>query len=139
MTDIHILIDKFFDGNTSLEEEQQLYQYFSGSGVSHDLLPLQPMFLDLPFLREPHTTAPARPTISRRLFRGSVAAAATITALLMLATFAKYESRSQFEMEIYGKRYTDRQMVMQEVDRTMSAVPGGTPNMEDELHAAFGN
>ena len=46
---IRTLIDRFFDGETTLSEEQQLYAYFSQepAALPEDLRPLRPLFLDL--------------------------------------------------------------------------------------------
>ena len=41
------LIDKFFEGATTLSEEQQLYDYFTSPNVGPELMPVRQMFLDM--------------------------------------------------------------------------------------------
>ena len=41
---IKILIDKYFDGNTTISEENQLKNYFSNENVAADLKQYQPIF-----------------------------------------------------------------------------------------------
>ena len=41
---IKILIDKYFDGNTTIDEENQLKIYFSNENVAVDLKQYQPIF-----------------------------------------------------------------------------------------------
>ena len=38
------LIDKFFEGATTLSEEQQLYDYFTSPNVGPELMPVRQMF-----------------------------------------------------------------------------------------------
>ena len=42
--DIQKLLDKYFEGQTSLEEEARLKQYFQGAHIDPALLPFQPLF-----------------------------------------------------------------------------------------------
>ena len=44
---IRTLTDRFFDGTTTLEEEQELYDYYRREQALHaDLVPMRRMFLD---------------------------------------------------------------------------------------------
>ncbi len=42
--EIKSLLDKYFEGESSLEEEAQLKAYFNGAGVAPEFLPFQPLF-----------------------------------------------------------------------------------------------
>lgn len=46
MSEIYIksLLEKYFEGNTSLEEEKQLHQYFLQAKIAEELLPYKPLF-----------------------------------------------------------------------------------------------
>ena len=46
---IRKLADRFMAGDTSLDEEQQLYRYFTGEEVAEDLLPLRGLFCSFAF------------------------------------------------------------------------------------------
>src|SRR3712207_5509543 len=52
--DIHRLTERFFDGETTRDEEQRLYRYFQGSDISDDLLPMREIFLAFSALQVPH-------------------------------------------------------------------------------------
>lgn len=41
------LVDRYFEGTTTLGEEQELYAYFTSTHVSAELTPLKQMFLDM--------------------------------------------------------------------------------------------
>ncbi len=50
--DIRKMVERFFDGETTLEEEKKLYAYFASQEVDSTLLPYKKMFCDfyaLPF------------------------------------------------------------------------------------------
>ena len=54
MTDYKKLVDRFFDGETTIEEERQLYRYFNGEDVSEELNPLQCFFKDMAAVELPN-------------------------------------------------------------------------------------
>ncbi|MBQ6161632.1 MAG: hypothetical protein IJK21_03155 [Prevotella sp.] len=51
------LTKKFFDGDTTLEEEQTLYAYFASDDIEPSLMPLRDMFRDLAALHDMAITA----------------------------------------------------------------------------------
>jgi hypothetical protein len=50
---IQVILEKYFEGETTLEEEQALLDYFSGENIDSKLLPFQQQFLLLQTGREP--------------------------------------------------------------------------------------
>ena len=44
--EIRMLMERFFEGRTTLEEEQELYGFFRKENLPQDLLPYKDMFLD---------------------------------------------------------------------------------------------
>ena len=61
--DIRTLINRFFEGETTLQEEQRLYAFFRGP-VPADLEELRPVFQGLDALQLPEEKQPKRATIS---------------------------------------------------------------------------
>ena len=51
--EIRILVARFMDGDTTLDEECKLYCYFSGDEVSDDLLPMREYFRSIAVMRTP--------------------------------------------------------------------------------------
>lgn len=48
--DIKLLVSRFMEGETSLDEEKVLYRYFNSGEVDAELLPLKEMFCSLSLL-----------------------------------------------------------------------------------------
>ena len=141
---IRTLTDRFFDGKTTLEEEQELYDYYRREqALPADLAQLRQLFLDfaaVQFADEPAAERQA-PT-PRRWLRWAVAACA---ALLVAAGAAVWlNSGQQGDDEcvayIYGERTTDRDVVLGEMQKTMAAVADdGSDEVEEQLKMMFGN
>ena len=51
--EIQVLLEKYFEGETTLEEDQALLDYFSGENIDSKLRPWQQQFLLLQSGREP--------------------------------------------------------------------------------------
>lgn len=61
------LTDRFFNGKTTLSEEQELYAYFLSGKVCPQLMPLRQMFLDMSQLQGIEPTQKAKVvSINRR-------------------------------------------------------------------------
>ena len=141
---IRTLTDRFFDGTTTLEEEQELYDYYRREqALPADLAQLRRLFLDfaaVQFADEP--AAERQAPAPRRWFRWAVAACAA----LLIATGAAVwlNSGQQGDDEcvayIYGERTTDRDVVLGEMQKTMAAVADdGSDEVEEQLKMMFGN
>ena len=141
---IRTLTDRFFDGTTTLEEEQELYHYYRREqALPADLAQLRRLFLDfaaVQFADEP--AAERQAPAPRRWLRWAVAASA---ALLIAAGAAVWlNSGQQGDDEcvayIYGERTTDRDVVLGEMQKTMAAVADdGSDEVEEQLKMMFGN
>lgn len=139
---IRTLTDRFFDGKTSLEEEQELYDYYRREqALPADLAPLRRLFLDFAAVRFADEQA-VNVNKPRRWLRWAVAASA---ALLIAAGAAVWlNSGQQGDDEcvayIYGERTTDRDVVLGEMQKTMAAVAAdGSDEVEKQLKMMFGN
>ncbi|MEM1321054.1 MAG: hypothetical protein AAGG75_12445 [Bacteroidota bacterium] len=100
---IKLLLDKYWEGETSLEEEVQLRAYFAQDNIPEDLKPLQPLFaffaaeqqleLDEDFERKLLTQLeePAPPRIAPRLRLYQWGARAAALALLVVAAFYLFQ------------------------------------------------
>lgn len=141
---IRTLTDRFFDGMTTLEEEQELYDYYRREQpLPADLAQQRQLFLDfaaVQFADEPAVNANVNKR--RRWLRWAVAASA---ALLIAAGAAVWlNSGRQGDDEcvayIYGERTTDRDVVLGEMQKTMAAVAAdGSDEVEKQLKMMFGN
>lgn len=141
---IRTLTDRFFDGKTTVEEEQELYDYYRREqALTADLAQLRQLFLDfaaVQFADEPAAEQQA-PT-PRRWLRWAVAACAVL--LIAAGTAVWLNNGRQGEEEcvayIYGKRTTDRDVVLSEMQKTMAVVTDdGSDEVEEQLKMMFGN
>lgn len=107
---IRQLTDRFFDGLTTLEEEQQLYKYYAQDSIDPELRPYKEMFEDLAAIALPQAERPSathQPTHRRPLItvlRLLSAAAATITLLIGVVTAVNYP-HSEALADLYGGSY----------------------------------
>ena len=141
---IRTLTDRFFDGTTTLEEEQELYDYYRREqALPADLAQLRRLFLDfaaVQFTDEP--AAERQAPAPRRWLRWAVAACAALTIAAGAAVWLNSGQQGDDECVayIYGERTTDRDVVLGEMQKTMAAVADdGSDEVEEQLKMMFGN
>ena len=140
---IRTLTDRFFDGTTTLEEEQELYDYYRREqALPADLAQLRQLFLDFAAVQFSDEQAEQQAPIPRRWLRWAVAACAAL--LIAAGTAVWLNNGRQGEEEcvayIYGERTTDRDVVLGEMQKTMAAVTDdGSDEVEEQLKMMFGN
>lgn len=134
--DMKRLTERFFEGETTLEEEQTLYAYYNGKNIAPDLEEYAEMFRDfaaLPFssddMETTHTvempTEIAKPMVHRPYIKTfwRIAVAASLTLLVGFGAYHVLSSDSsdnECVAYIYGKKYTDPDLVTMEMQRTLS-------------------
>ena len=134
---IRTLTDRFFDGDTTPEEEQELYDFYRQEDIPEDLRPHQELFKDLAALTTLSTTVEQRQHRSRWWIAG-----AAIALLLTVGgtTLYHYQREDECVAYIYGERVTDRDVVLSEMQKTMTAMTAdGSDVVEEQLKAMFGN
>ena len=141
---IRTLTDRFFDGTTTLEEEQELYNYYRREqALPADLAQLRQLFLDFAAVQFGDEQAlNVNVNKPRRWLRWAVAACAAL--LIAAGTAVWLNNGRQGEEEcvayIYGKRTTDRDVVLSEMQKTMAVVTDdGSDEVEEQLKMMFGN
>ena len=134
---IRTLTDKFFDGDTTPVEEQELYSFYRQDNIPEDLRPNQELFRDLAALATLSPTAEQ----SQPRRRWWMAAAAVIVLLIVGGTtLYLYQRENECVAYIYGKRVTDRDVVLGEMQKTMITMTAdGSDVVEEQLRAMFGN
>lgn len=140
---IRTLTDRFFDGKTTVKEEQELYDYYRREqALPSDLVQLRQLFLDFAAVQFSDEQAEQQAPIPRRWLRWAVAACAAL--LIAAGTAVWLNNGRQGEEEcvayIYGKRTTDRDVVLSEMQKTMAVVTDdGSDEVEEQLKMMFGN
>lgn len=140
---IRTLVERFFDGETTLGEEHELYNYFSQepAALPEDLRPLREMFLGFDAVQ---SVAVVQQQTGQRERRWLTWAAAAVAALLIggAATLSilKAQADDEYVAYIYGERVTDREVVLSEMHKTMAAISNdGSDIVEEQLKSMFAN
>lgn len=140
---IRTLVERFFDGETTLGEERELYNYFSQepAALPEDLRPLREMFLGFDAVQ---SVAVVQQQTGQRERRWITWAAAAVAALLIggAATLSilKAQADEEYVAYIYGERVTDREVVLSEMHKTMAAISNdGSDIVEEQLKSMFAN
>ena len=140
--EIRILVARFMEGDTTLEEEGKLYCYFSGDEVSDDLLPMREYFRSIATMRTPnhhrHKRLPVlHGLLSRPLFIGIAASVALLVVVGVGGML--WQPEPQDYCEAYNRHVTAPATVMEEVDETLQAISqDGELNVDGQLHDIFG-
>ena len=150
--DMKRLTERFFEGETTLEEEQTLYAYYKGTDISVELEEYAEVFRDFAALSFDKETTPSYDkneektkavigTKSKKLFL-RIAVAASVTLLATIGTYHLLSSTSSDDecvAYIYGKKYTDPALVNQEMLRAMSefSVEDDENGVESQLRDMF--
>lgn len=122
---IQQLVEKFFDGNTSLKEEHMLYDYFRGKQIDPDLAQFSQFFSDMSCLcysRDLHHTK----NINIALRWAMGVAATMLLAVSSMAIWQKYQY-NQFAntyagsyMIVNGERIDNLQDIRSDIENTMA-------------------
>jgi len=134
---IEELIERFFNGQTTNEEEQELYDFFSGGNVPEHLLPYRPVFAYFETgIKEEDAVSKlflnANDTNSRKYYtvdkNKKIRIWASIAAsILILISFGTYHFTREKEFNPYegsyiirnGVKITDPKIVIPEIEKTI--------------------
>lgn len=149
---IRTLADRFLAAETSLQEERELTELCRNGDLPADLLPVREMLLALESMaltdEERAAAAEEQPSggqqghvkVMTPVARGRrwLAAAAAVVVLLAAGAFALWQ-RQQDECVayIYGKRCTDRTVVMREMRQNMTDMAESDADVEAQLNEMF--
>ena len=125
-------------GETSIDEERELLQLLLQDDIPADLLPLREMMVGLQTiaLKEPKTSmqevTSVKKTTHKPLYRWVAAAAAVI--LVAGSALVYYHSvQNEYVVIVYGKRYADREMALQEMRKNLTFVADTPTDQVDDL------
>lgn len=147
--EIRTLTDRFFDGTTTIQEEKRLYELYRTEELPDDLAPFREMMLDFASLSENATstekvssvsekTAIEKPTKSR--FVRILAIAASLLLLIGAgAIWYDFDKQNECVAYVYGKRTTDRDIVIREMQTAMAAIANdeAAKTAEEQLKELF--
>lgn len=136
---IRTLTDKFFEGDTTPEEEQELYDFYRHDDIPEDLRSNCELFRDLAALGSLAPSTIHHPLSTHR-HRWWLSAAAVALLLIVGGTVLYHNQREdECVAYIYGERVTNRDVVLKEMQKTMTAMTAdGSDVVEEQLKAMFG-
>lgn len=146
---IRTLTERFFEGETTLAEEHELYEYYRSDEVPADLLSLRSMFLGLEAmelkqekpeqkevplqLKETNSVTTRRKPIIWRW----ITAAAAVLVLLIGGASLFWNQQNECVAYIYGEKCTDQDVIMQELERNIGTMTEGQNDIESQLNEMF--
>ncbi len=138
---IRHLIERFFEGETSLQEELLLFDYFEGS-VASDLEELRPLFQGLHAMQDMDCIPESKPqpSVASQWIRWvtGIAAVAIIAAGIGLWHSGERQ-QNLCEAYIHGQRTTDRERVMAEVRSNLRNIyTEPSADVDAQLRSIFG-
>lgn len=133
---IRTLTDRFLEGETTLEEERELYAFYRSEEVPDDLLSLRPLFVGLEEIQL------ETPSITSKKKKGDwrkwVMIAASVLVLFLLGgSFLWQQQQNECVAYVYGERVTDRDLIMQELERSIGTMTEGQNDIENQLNDMF--
>ena len=151
MMDINNLLDKYIEGETTVEEERTLRAFFNQEYLPKHLKELAPMFtyieeerIALEALKEINDTSPAltvtnkrKTTLSKALFISAVAAACITGVLLLFSPAKKNSSGGDSYAWINGKRITDKEKVIIFAEKSLEHVSSNENIFIEQMSAIF--
>ena len=151
MMDIDSLLNKYFEGETTLEEEHTLRAYFNQEKIPEHLKEVAPIFKyiedeqaaleALKEIRDSSSTLTGikkRKLILRRSFYISTVAAACITAVFFLFSPGESDPNgSDSYAWINGKRVTNKQEIMMFAEKSLENVSSSENIFMEQMNTIF--
>lgn len=143
--DIRILTERFFNGETTIEEERQLYRLYQGDDVPQDLQAYREMMLDMAAIGVEECTATVKteatviPIWRRPLVRWIAAAVVALVVIGGATSLFMHNSEEECVAYIYGHRVTDQNVVMNELSQTAMSMASsrGDDDVARQLNEMF--
>ena len=133
---IRTLTDRFLEGETTLEEERELYAFYRSEEVPDDLLSLRPLFVGLEEIQL--DTPSITPKKKKGDWRKWVMIAASVLVFFLFGgSFLWQQQQNECVAYVYGERVTDRDLIMQEMERSIGTMTEGQNDIENQLNDMF--
>lgn len=128
------ILDKYWEGETSVEEEAMLRTYFNGNNVAKELKRFQPLFIYYKEQKEKTSTQSfeslTKQRIVHRLLPNWLAIAASILMLISVGTFYQWNQNNREERimavdETMKDTYKDPKVAYQEAKAALLLISKG--------------
>lgn len=119
---IELLVEKYFQGETSLAEEKELQNYFSSSDVAQHLEHYRPMFGYFASAREQKSTHDIPLPSEKRKNVAWLSIAASVVVLLGIGTFTYFNYDGNTAQDL--GTYDDPKEAFEETQKALSLLSG---------------
>ena len=135
--DIRMLTERFFNGETTVDEERLLYSLYQSDEVPEDLQAYREMMLDMAAINQPQ--AKTVPLWQRPVLRWLAAAVVVLAVAWGGITLFTSNSNEECVAYIYGQRVTDQAVVMSELSHTVISMADSREddNVAQQLNEMF--
>ena len=116
---IENLLDKYFDGETSIAEENQLKEYFSSGEVAQHLEQYVPMFCYFTHSQQEKSVRQI-PLQSKKRNVAWLSVAASVVVMFGIATFAYFNQQQQQDLGTYD----DPEIALRETQKALTLLSG---------------
>ena len=151
MMNIDGLLNKYFEGETTLEEERMLRAYFNQDNLPEHLKEFAPMFnyiederVALEVLKEISDASPAltvtkkrKAILSKSLYISAVAAACIIAVFFLFSPGKSNSNGSESYAWINGKRITDKEEIKMFAEKSLENVSSHENIFLEQMSAIF--
>ena len=134
---IRTLTERFLEGETTLEEEQLLFNVYKNHDVPEDLLSLRPLFIGLEGISLKHEYVSEKKKTNSKRHKWIAIVASLLLLLVGGGALIWHQQQNECVAFIYGKKCTDRQIVMQELQRNISEITIDENDVEEQLKDMF--
>lgn len=115
---IEELVNKYFEGETTCEEERELRRYFTSEDVPEGLRAYRPIFAyfeeEAKQNKKSRTEGKTRNIRQRLIYAFSGMAAGILLAIGIASLYQQYDTTPSNYVIIDGKKYTDASLVQQQ-------------------------
>ena len=117
---IEILLEKYFDGETSIAEEKELKNYFASSNVAQHLEQYQPLFGYFSQAKQEQYKAVVPLKTEKRNIASWISIAAAVVVLLGVGTFT-FMNYNTTKSQDYGT-YDDPEIAFRETQKALALI-----------------
>lgn len=139
---IEQLVERFMDGETTLEEERELYRLMDSDSLDGSLRRQKEMFLAFASIDSRHADA-AMTAVVRNGWRKAKMLRVAAVAVLVLASAVMvgvYRANNYSEAYFYARHVTDSEVIMSEVASTMASIGSDSETLVDsQLRGILGD
>lgn len=118
---IEVLVEKYFDAETSIAEESELKVYFSSENVAQHLQHYTSLFVHFKEAKEEQFTTPIVLKTNKKNYSAWLSVAATVTILLGIGSFMYVNNQQNAVPTAYGT-YDDPEVAFRETQKALALI-----------------